>query len=96
MKEREFIELLKPSLNCSLPICTDEERITFLNDYYKQRKQYIKCSCGITILSKCLYRHISRGIHRKLLSNKMKDEIEAMQKQHEELNEICELKYELA
>ena len=41
LKEREFIELLKPSLNCSLPICTDDERITYSSDYKKKHKVYI-------------------------------------------------------
>ena len=90
MKEREFVELLKPSLNCCLPTLTDEERNNYSRDYDRKRLRSVQCHCGVFIRKHLMSKHTSGPKHRKLFGLKMEQEIEVMQKRNQQLIEICE------
>ena len=64
--EREYIEKLKPTLNKLLPNRTGKEAVKFRNKNFrdnnkdrlnKERREKIKCDCGILLNKNSIYKH---------------------------------------
>ena len=43
----------------------------YFNAYYHQTKKEVVCECGMTVLSKCLLRHLKRKIHFKRIERQL-------------------------
>ena len=77
--EREYIEKLKPTLNCVVPNRIGKESVKFKNKNFwdknkdrlnKERREKIKCDCGILLNKNSIYKHKKSTKHQKLVKNK--------------------------
>jgi hypothetical protein len=59
-------ELKKRGRKSETLIPTDDQ---YFNAYYHQTKKDVTCECGMTVLSRCMLRHLKRKIHFKRLAN---------------------------
>ena len=83
IRERYWIELLKPTLNSNIPGRSDSESKKYWNQnnqlkikqYNILRKKKITCPCGSIVSKKYMCKHIKNKIHIKKLLEKQNEAI---------------------
>lgn len=74
-REREYYDLLKPTLNSQLPIKTIEDEKKYQSEFYKKHIERIKerkkkkytCCCGCVIVKSYKKRHEQSPKHKRLM-----------------------------